>query len=181
MTTEYTAIQGEINDEVVKVITDLIADVIGRPAVNLILNQCQQQGTLSGADLIYACAQETQAILGNKGGYATLRQVGRSLAKQLMANHPRTEWQSVLETALNQFGFASGIEKEAGRSFICNCVFYDKLAAAGLAPVEHTVCWAGWGFIEGFVRAMDSNVKSIRWINRDMDNRRCEFEYQHAS
>lgn len=178
MVTAHSEIKGRINEQVFNTVTDLIADVIGRPAVNLVLKRCSSQGELAGEDLMYAFAQEIQSILGDKGSYATLRQVGRALAKHLMTQYPQEEWTLVLETALNHFGYASGIEKCSNRAFICNCVFYDKLAAANIQPTRHAVCWTGWGFIEGFMKGIEG-IKSIQWIARDVENRKCNFEFLH--
>lgn len=178
MVTAHSEIKGQINEQVFTTVTDLIADVIGRPAVNLVLKRCCPDGALAGADLMYAFSHEIQSILGDKGSYATLRQVGRSLAKHLMTQYPEEQWTEVLETALNNFGYASGIEKCADRAFICNCVFYDRLAAADIQPTKHAVCWTGWGFIEGFMKGIDG-IKSIQWVARDVENRKCDFEFRN--
>jgi len=166
--------KGEINPEVVDTIAKLMAEVIGEPVVNRLLKLSQQGGAVSGSQLIYAFAHEAQTLLGDKGAYATMRQVGRSLAKTLMKQRPEAEWESTLHTALSDFGFASQVETEANRAFICNCVFYEKLHTEGLQPTQHAVCWAGWGFIEGFMKTM-RGVKGIQWVSRDIPAQRCEF------
>lgn len=165
---------GEISEEVVATIAKLMAEVIGESTVKRLLAISQQGTAVSGSQLIYAFAQEAQNLLGDKGGYATMRQVGRSLAKTLMAQRPEAEWENTLQTALSDFGFASQVETEAERAFICHCVFYDKLQADGLQPTQHAVCWAGWGFIEGFMKTMHG-VKGIEWVGRDVPQQRCEF------
>ncbi len=164
----------EISAEVVDVIAKLMAEVIGEPVVSRLLKISQQGDSLSGSQLIYAFAQEAQNLLGDKGAYATMRQVGRSLAKSLMAQRPEAEWDITLQTALSDFGFASEVQTEADRAFICHCVFYEKLQADNLQPTQHAVCWAGWGFIEGFMKTM-RGVKGIQWVSRDVLQQRCEF------
>jgi hypothetical protein len=170
-------IKGEITHEVIQTISDLMAEVLGRGAVDIILKRSSEGGQLPGSALMYAFAQETQQLLGDKGSFATLRQVGRSLAKRLMQTYPEAEWSNVLRYALNDFGFASHIEQEAERAFICHCVFFDQLDAAGLQPTQHAVCWAGWGFIEGFMKALEG-VKTIEWVGRDLPQSKCEFHFK---
>jgi hypothetical protein len=45
-----------------------------------------------------------------------------------------------------------------------------------LEPIQHSVCWTGWGFIEGFMRVI-KDIKGIQWKKRDVENNRCEFDY----
>ncbi|MDQ7056278.1 MAG: hypothetical protein Q9M89_07415 [Persephonella sp.] len=49
-------------------------------------------------------------LLGEKGGFSSMRQLGREIAKHLMSENPKEEWESILENALTEFGFAR-IEK----------------------------------------------------------------------
>ncbi len=136
----------------------------------------EKGGSPSGRELVLAFAGETQTILGSKGAFATLRQVGRDLAKSIMADHAPEDWETKLEEGLNDLGFAERIEKETGRAFICRCVFYDILEQRGLEPIEHAVCWAGWGFIEGFMKAL-RGVSGIEWVSRDVSGEKCEFRF----
>lgn len=168
--------QGEINAQVIDTIAQLMAEVLGQGTVKRLLERSQKNAA-AGSDVIYAFAQEAQNLLGDKGAYATMRQVGRSLAKTLMAQRPEAEWETALQTALSDFGFASKVENEADRAFICHCVFYEKLQNDGLPPTSHAVCWAGWGFIEGFMKAM-RGAKGIEWVERDVAAQRCEFRLQ---
>ena len=68
------------------------------------------------------------------------------------------------------------ILKSEGKSFICNCVFYSVLQRNNLEPIEHSVCWTGWGFIEGFMREI-KDIKAIKWVSRDIENNGCQFDY----
>lgn len=174
MTNEDTP-RGEITAEVIQTIADLMADVLGRKAVDMILQRAQDTSG-SGADIMYAFAEQAQTILGPKGAFATLRQTGRELAKSLMGKTPQDQWADTLRDALSEFGFANRIDREGEQAFICHCVFYEKLRQAGLQPTEHTVCWAGWGFIEGFMKAMEG-VNGIEWVARDETQHRCQFNF----
>ncbi len=169
-------IKGQINKEVVDTLVKLMESVIGKRSVEIILRKLNNRENLKGKDLIYTFAEETQNLLGDKGGYATLRQVGRDLAKSLMNKYPQDKWEFILETALNDFGFARKIEKDRDCAYICGCVFYETLNKNHLKPTEHAVCWAGWGFIEGFVKQM-YGVKGIKWQSRDIENAKCRFEF----
>jgi predicted hydrocarbon binding protein len=171
-------IKGEINQEVIDTLSDLMAEVLGKNIVKSILRRSKEKGTDSGAETMFAFAQETQNLLGEKGSYATLRQVGRSLAKKLMAQYPENQWDNILRQSLNDFGFANYIDRQTEKAFICQCVFYDILVQKNLSPIQHAVCWAGWGFIEGFVRELEQGVKSIEWVNRDVSAQKCEFTFK---
>ncbi len=175
---EPVIIHGAITAEVIQTITTLMADVLGAKAVEMVMKQSHGNGAQQGAEVMYALTDTAQNLLGPKGAFATLRQVGRSLAKSLMEKYPREQWEHILASALNDFGFASRIEleKQADRAFICNCVFYEKLQQNSLQPTSHAVCWAGWGFIEGFMREAEG-VTSIVWKQRDQANQRCEFDF----
>jgi len=171
-------IKGEINQEVIDTLSNLMAEVLGKNIVKAILRRSSEGGTTSGPEMMFAFAQETQDLLGEKGSYATLRQVGRSLAKQLMTQYPENQWDGVLRKALNDFGFANYIDRQAEKAFICQCVFYDILVQKDLEPIQHAVCWAGWGFIEGFMRELEQGVKSIEWVSRDIPAQKCEFIFK---
>jgi len=171
-------IKGEINQEVINTLSDLMAEVLGKNIVKAILRKSSETGTTSGPEMMFAFAQETQDLLGEKGSYATLRQVGRSLAKKLMAQYPENQWDGILRQSLNDFGFANRIDRDSEKAFICQCVFYDILVSKSLEPIQHAVCWAGWGFIEGFVRELESGVKSIEWVERDISAKKCQFIFK---
>lgn len=169
-------IKGEITQEVITVLVDLMRNVIGTNAVDIILKKIEVEEEAKGRFIVFAFAESSTNLLGKKGAFATLRQVGRELAKVMMQKHQRDEWEMVLETALNDFGFAQKIEADMQNAFICNCVFYDILKSKSLNPIEHSVCWAGWGFIEGFMREL-KQIRGIQWMNRDIENKRCQFDY----
>ena len=174
---EANQLRGQITEQVIQTIGDFMAEILGKPVVNRLLKVAKDSGDLSGSKLMYAFAEETQGLLGDKGSYATMRQVGRRLAKTLMQQHPKEQWEQLLEESLNDFGFARAIEHDKDRAFICNCVFYDTLQDHQLQPTQHAVCWAGWGFIEGFMRELQG-IKSIQWVGRDVEGRRCEFDFR---
>ena len=167
-------IKGEINEEVINLLVSLMENILGKSAVQVILKNCKDK--TDGRRLVYKFAEETQKLLGDKGSFAAMRQLGRELAKKLMEEHPKEEWEEILATTLNNLGFAKQIRKEKDRAFICDCVFYDILEENNLKPITHAVCWAGWGFIEGFVKEIEG-VKGIQWVSRDYQHRSCQFDF----
>ena len=169
-------IQGNITKEVIDTLINLMKDVIGEKAVNIVLKNINIGEEAKGKDIVYAFAESTTNILSKKASFAILRQVGRELALSIMSNHHEFEWNFVLKTTLNDLGFAQQIIQEENEAFICNCVFYNTLQSNGLNPTEHSVCWVGWGFIEGFMREL-KDIKGIQWVNRDIENKRCQFDY----
>lgn len=169
-------IEGEITQEVINVLIELMKTVIGENGVGVILKNINVEENATGRKIVYAFAESTTNILGKQGAFATLRQVGRELAKVMMTKHKKEDWEFVLRTALNDLGFAQQIDMESEQAFICNCVFYNILQNNNLKPIEHSVCWAGWGFIEGFMKALEG-VKGIKWESRDVLANRCKFDY----
>jgi hypothetical protein len=168
--------RGEITQEVVNKLIGLMEDVIGKSAVGIVLKQLPEGEHSPGPDLVLQFAEETQNLLGNAGAFAVLRQVGRDLAKNVAANLPPERWQQALEESLNEFGFADSISKEEEDASINNCVFFPILEERQIEPTGHAVCWAGWGFIEGFVKVM-GEAKGIKWVGRDIANKSCKFAY----
>lgn len=169
-------IEGEITQEVIDTLIGLMTDVIGKKAVEIVLNGINVGEGAKGKDIVYAFAESTTNLLSKKASFAILRQVGRELASSIMAKHAPEEYDFVLTTTLNDLGFAQQILKEDNHAFICNCVFYSILKQNNLGPIQHSVCWTGWGFIEGFMREL-KGIKGIKWARRDVDNNRCQFDY----
>jgi len=169
-------IKGAITQEVIDTLIGLMKDVIGEIPVNIILKRIDVSEGAKGKDIVYAFAESTTNLLSKKASFAILRQVGRELAQSMMEKSERNEWEHILTTALNDLGFAQQILKEDNRAFICNCVFYSILQKDGLEPIEHSVCWTGWGFIEGFMREI-KDIRGIQWSYRDNENNRCQFDY----
>ncbi|MDY6993892.1 MAG: hypothetical protein SVR94_14995 [Pseudomonadota bacterium] len=165
--------------DLVDVMTVLMEDILGTPTVKMILNRCQCNQRVLPQELVYTLAQETQKLLGNKGAYASLRQVGRSLAKNLIKQAPPEEWSRLFEQSLNDFGYAQRVEKKTDRAFICQCVFYERLTQEQLQPIQHAVCWIGWGFIEGFMKTLE-HIRSVEWAGRDIAHQRCEFIFKRT-
>lgn len=171
-------IEGQISKEVIDTLVSLTKNILGEKAVSNILSEVSKKvyTNASGRDIVFTFADEIQSMFGQKGGYAIVRQLGREVANALMKNHPKEEWESLLEKSLNVFGFAYKIERTKTEAYICNCVFYEGvLKPRGLGPVEHCVCWCGWGFIEGFVKGLEEGVRGIKWVDRDYENQKCKF------
>ena len=169
-------IKGKITQEVIDILIDLMKTVIGDNAVEIILKRIKIENNAKGKTIVFAFAEASTKMLGKKGAFATLRQVGRELSKTMMAKHPKEEWELILSTALNDFGFAQEIIKKDDKAFICNCVFYDILKSKLLKPIQHSVCWTGWGFIEGFMREL-KGIRGIQWKKRIQEEKRCQFDY----
>lgn len=169
-------IKGVIDEKVINLLINLVQDIIGDKAVKIALKNMNVSGKVEGRKIIFAFSDQMQKMLGRNGAFASMRQVGRELAKFMMKQYPREEWEIVLENALNDFGFARRIDKHKDKAFICNCVFYEILEKNNLAPVSHAVCWAGWGFIEGFVKEIEG-AKGIKWVSRDYENEMCRFDF----
>lgn len=173
-----TKIKGEINREVIETLINLTKNIIGEKATENIVRAVMEKNkeNCTGRDIVFAFADEIQNMFGQNGGYATIRQLGREVAKVLMSSHPKEEWEEILEKSLNTFGFAYKIERNKNGAYICSCVFYEgALKPRGFGPIEHCVCWCGWGFIEAFVRALEEGVKGIKWVERDYENQKCRF------
>jgi len=168
-------VRREISQETVNLLIDIIKETVGEGGLKSILRRLEGQN-LKGRELVYAFAEEMMNVYGQKGSYALIRQLGRDLAKRLMEKYPREVWKEVLERALAEFGFANKIELEEDRAGICSCVFYELLSKNNFKPIEHAVCWCGWGFIEGFVKEL-KGVKGIEWKERDYEKEICFFEF----
>ncbi|WP_448587342.1 hypothetical protein [Thermocrinis sp.] len=171
--------RAELSKEVIDTLISIARKVMGDNAVDGILRMVSQKknNEWTGVDVIFAFADEIQNLFGENGGHAIMRQVGREVAKALMASKPREEWEDVFENALNILGFADRVVKGQGCAEICNCVFYDSvLKERNLKPIEHSVCWAGLGFIEAFVKDSDK-ARGIRWVSRDYEKKRCKFDF----
>jgi predicted hydrocarbon binding protein len=173
-------IKGEINQEVINTLIDLTKAIIGEKAVNNIVKSVNEKNkeNTTGEDIVFAFADEIQNLFGQHGGYAIIRELGREVAKSLMEKYPREEWEDLLKKSLNIFGFAYKIERNSNEAYIYNCVFYEgALKPRGLGPIEHSVCWFSWGFIEGFARELETRVKSVKWEERDYENQKCKFVF----
>lgn len=166
----------DITEEVIEVLVSLARGVIGHNLGSVVLRELDITNKNDGKEIVFKFAGSLEINLGKHGAYATLRQVGRDLAKKIMAENSEDKWNFLFLNALNEFGFANEVVKNDTSAFICNCVFYDVLQLEGLEPTEHPVCWIGWGFIEGFMKEFE-NIQRIKWTYRDIENRRCKFDF----
>jgi predicted hydrocarbon binding protein len=170
----------EINQEVINTLIDLTKAIIGENGIDNILRLANERDkeNYTGKDIIFAFTDEIQNMFGQHGGNAIIRQLGRELVKSLMEKHPREEWEDLLEKFLNTFGFAHKIERNENEAHVCNCAFYEGvLKPRGLKPIEHCVCWFELGFIEGFVRELETGAESVKWEERDYENQKCKFVF----
>jgi len=101
---------GEITQETINTLIELFKKAVGEKGVKILSNRVSKD--LSGRELVYEIASVAMEIYGTKGSYAIMRQLGRELAKSLMEKYPKEMWQSVLENALNNFGFAKKLSME---------------------------------------------------------------------
>lgn len=168
----------QISAEVIEVLVGLARGVIGFNVGSVVLRELNIVNENDGKEIVYKFAGSLENTLGKNGAFATLRQVGRDLAEKLMDENPESEWEGLFHNALREFGFAQQIKQEEGSAYICNCVFYDVLKEDGLGPIEHPVCWTGWGFIEGFMKVFEG-VQRIKWTGRDIEAKRCKFDFIH--
>jgi predicted hydrocarbon binding protein len=173
-------IKGEINQEVINTLTNTTKAIIGERTVDNIMRSVMEKSkeNATGKDIIFTFVDKIQNLFGQNGGHSIIRQLGKEVAKSLMEKHPKEEWEDLLEKFLNTFGFAYKIERNSNEANICNCAFYEGvLKPRGLGPTEHSVCWYEWGFIEGFVRELETEVNSVEWKERDYENQKCKFVF----
>ncbi len=166
----------QISKEVIDVLVGLAKGVVGTNVGAVILREMEIENDSDGREIVYKFAESIEGTLGKNGAYATLKQVGRDLAVKLMNDSPEDQWEGLFHNALREFGFAQKIVQEKDTAYICSCVFYDVLKADGLGPIQHPVCWTGWGFIEGFMKKFEG-VQRIRWTGRDVEAKRCKFDF----
>ena len=166
----------DISQEILEDLYKILSDIVGEKAVNLFKKRIEKKGIKDVPTIIFEVAGEMENIFGTKGAFATLREVGRQIARDLMESHPKEEWEEIFERGLNIMGFAKGVKKEPTRACICSCIFYPNfLSKKNLKPTEHAVCWIGWGFIEGFMKAF-TGALGVKFQERDHQNEACWFE-----
>ncbi len=167
---------GSISQEILTELYSILEKIIGARSINLFKRRIEEKGITDVPQIIFEIAGEMGNLFGQRGAFATLREVGRQVAKDLMENHPREEWEKIFEEGLNVMGFAKGVKREESRACICSCIFYPNfLEGRNLKPTEHPVCWIGWGFIEGFMKAF-TGALGVRFAGRDFENSQCWFE-----
>lgn len=166
----------KISEEVIGVLVDLARGVVGTNVGAVVLREMKIENENDGREIVYKFAASIEDTLGKNGAYATLKQVGRDLSQKLMEENDESEWENLFHNALSEFGFAEMVKKEDNAAFICSCVFYDILKVDGLGPTQHPVCWTGWGFIEGFMKEFEG-VQRIKWTGRDIEAKRCKFDF----
>jgi len=167
---------GTLSEEILENIYQLLEGIVGEKAIKLLKRRIAEKGLTEVSQIIFEAAQEMGELLGQRGAYATLREVGRSVARNLMNEHPKEEWEDIFRQGLNIMGFAKGVKREENRACICSCIFYPNfLKERGLKPIHHPVCWIGLGFVEGFMKAF-TGAKGVRFLKRDFDKEQCWFE-----
>ena len=165
-----------ISEEILWELYKILEGIVGTRAVNLFKKRIEEKEITDIPQTIFELAGEMEKIYGKKGAFATLREVGRQVAKDLMEIHSKEDWERVFEEGLNVMGFAKGVKKEETKACICSCIFYPQfLEPKNLKPTEHPVCWIGWGFVEGFMKAF-TNALGVRFKERDFENQSCWFE-----
>ncbi|HIP98430.1 MAG TPA: hypothetical protein EYH37_03600 [Aquifex aeolicus] len=165
-----------ISQEILNELYSILEKIIGAGSINFLKRKIKEKGTTDIPQIIFEVSGELGNLFGQKGAFATLREVGRQVAKDLMEKHPREEWEKIFEKSLNVMGFAKGVKREGNRACICSCIFYHNfLKERNLKPTEHPVCWIGWGFIEGFMSAF-TGALGVHFAGRDFKNNQCWFE-----
>jgi len=165
-----------LKNEILSEVYRHLSEIIGPKAVKLFKRRIEERKITSVPQIIFEVAGEIGGTYGTKGAYAVLRELGRTVARDLMNSHPKERWSEIFEQGLNIMGFAKGVERAGKRACICSCVFYPQfLEPQRLKPTEHPVCWIGWGFIEGFMKAF-TGAKGVRFVERDFERQKCWFE-----
>ena len=165
-----------ISQEIIDDLLQVLDSIVGPKAVNVIKRRIEEKGLKTPQEIAYEVAKDLEEIFGTKGAFATLREVGRQVARDLMKNHPKEEWEEVFQKGLNVMGYAKGVKREGDRACICSCVFYPQfLEKEGIEPIKHPVCWMGLGFVEGFMKAF-TGANGVRFKERDFSNEACWFE-----
>ena len=167
---------GQLSKEILEEIYTLIEGIIGEKSLRLLKRRIEEKGIKDVPRILFEVADEMGKLLGKRGAYATLREVGREVARNLMQKYPREEWERIFEEGLNIMGFAKGVKREGNRACICSCIFYPQfLEPRKLKPTEHPICWIGWGFIEGFMKEF-TGALGVEWKERDYVREQCWFE-----
>jgi predicted hydrocarbon binding protein len=165
---------GTLSTEILEDLLKHLSSIVGDKAVNLLLKRIENRENLP--QVVFAISEQIGEIFGQKGAYSVLRELGRTVARDLMANHPRGEWEEVFKKGLNLMGFAEGVEMRPDKACICSCVFYPQfLEGQNLKPTHHPVCWIGWGFVEGFMKAL-TGAKGVKFAERDFEKGQCWFQ-----
>jgi len=160
----------EILDDILK----HLSAIVGHRATELILKRIENYNDLPA--VVFELANQLGDIFGSKGAYSVLRELGRTVARDLMENHPPEEWEEIFQNGLKIMGFAKGVKMDSDRACICSCVFYPQfLEKKNLQPTHHPVCWIGWGFVEGFMKAL-TGAKGVEFVNRDFEKEQCWFK-----
>ncbi len=162
-------------EELLESIYKDLSQIVGPKAVDLLKRRILEKGITDVPQIIFEIAGDMEQTFGTKGAYSVLRELGRTVARQLMEAHPKEEWKEVFEKGLNIMGFAKGVKKEPERACICSCIFYPNfLEKKNLKPTEHPVCWIGLGFIEGFMKAF-TGATGVKFEGRDFEREQCWF------
>jgi len=161
-------------EEVLQDLLEVSEIVLGQKAVSMLKRRVKEKNLSRLSEIVFELAQEVQDILGERGSYATMRQIGREVANKLSKQHPPEDREQIFRIGLRMMGFAEGIGDQEGFVYIQSCVFYPNfLEPRGLSPLQHCVCYGGVGFIEGFLNLLEEK-KGIEWVKRE-DNK-CFFK-----
>ena len=162
--------------ELIDDLFDVLESIVGPRAVKVIKKRIEEKHLSSPPEVAYEVATDLEELFGKKGAYATLREVGRHVAKVLMETHPKEEWETLFKEGLKIMGYAEGVKREWDKACICSCIFYPQfLQKEGLKPIEHPVCWMGLGFVEGFMKVF-TGAHGVKFLERDYEKEQCWFE-----
>lgn len=167
--------------QVLDIVIEKLAGLIGPSAMKVLK-------TMDGADrsqppsprIVYNLGNELADLVGDKGAFALLRQVGREIGIMFTDGKDAETAREILNLTLRQLGFAYEIKLDSKDAYICKCVFYDYLKEDGYAPVEKPVCWTGWGFIEGCLKNVNG-AHHIKWQERDYEKKACRFSVRMSA
>lgn len=169
----------QFDHELVNTIINVTKKLVGDYSIDKVLNKLADSNlSLDGQQLLFAFTDGIQKKYGVNGAFATMRQIGREVAKGLIADHSSSEWEHMLDLGLRKMGFNVLPFENDKEACVFDCVYLRILESVELKPVEHCICWMGWGFIEGFIRMFEDDLVSKQWVNRNLKEKKCCIRYR---
>ena len=171
----------QLSWQVLDIIIGKLGDLIGEGAITVLRTiQEADRSAPPNPQLVYRLGNELEEVVGKKGAFSLLRQVGREVGEMFTGGKSPEEATEILAVTLRNLGFAYEIRVQDEEAYICKCVFYDLLAADGHKPIQKPVCWTGWGFIEGCMKNVNG-AHHVQWKGRNIEARECRFEIRQSA
>jgi len=170
----------KIRDQVGFFVMEIAKTVLGERASNVVSHRLSSEHgiqNLSSREMLLTFSEKIKEIMGEKGAHAVLRQIGREVAKALQKEYPEEDYEKVLEMSSSILGVAEKIYRNEKEIYSHNCVFYPLIKEKGYEAMEHPGCWGCLGFIEAFAVKLEKGARGIKWVERDVPNKKCKFIY----